>query len=152
VIYKFVGPNHVILHRPAMNVDMFGDSLQAMADEMFETLYAANGIGLAAPQIGLGFRVAVIDISYGCEAAAKIVLVNPKLLSQLRCVACAPSCCGPATTNRLLGAAACRRLSGPIRSAVSAPRSAARVLLARALCHELDHLNGILIDSLPDAA
>jgi peptide deformylase len=110
---------------------------------MFETMYAAQGIGLAAPQVGISKRLTVIDLSVGKEPGGKLVLVNPEVI---------------ANEGKLYEEEGC--LSFPdIREKVS---RAAKVriraqdeygkwfemdgeeLLSRAFQHEIDHLDGIL--------
>lgn len=63
-----------------MPVTEFGRNLAMLVEDMFETMYEAEGIGLAAPQIGLGRRVAVVDASFNENNSAKIVLVNPVIV------------------------------------------------------------------------
>src|SRR5580658_7217530 len=68
-----------VLERPAKPVKEFGDDLVTLIQDMFESMYAAQGVGLAAPQIGKSIRLAVVDVSLGKNPEAKIVLANPEI-------------------------------------------------------------------------
>jgi peptide deformylase len=133
-----------VLTTPAAKVDVFNGKLRQLVVDMFHTMYAMNGIGLAAPQVGLGLQVAVVDISFGHDPRAKIVLVNPKIIEL-----------GQATQEEWEG---CLSLPG-FRSKVERADECwveaqndlgepwdieADGLLARALQHEIAHLNGKL--------
>ncbi len=110
---------------------------------MFETMYAANGVGLAAPQIGLSLRLAVVDTTCGEDSSAKIVLANPEIVSvegeQVQDEGCLSLPDFRAKTPR------------PERATVRALdvhgkefTMSGEGLLARAFCHEIDHLGGKL--------
>ena len=75
-IVKFPDP---ILQRPSAPVTEFNDELRKLVADMFESMYAAQGIGLAAPQIGIAKRLTVIDLSNQKEPKDKIVLINPEI-------------------------------------------------------------------------
>ena len=70
------------LHGPAAPVTRFDDDLQRLVDDMIETMYAAPGIGLAAPQVGVPLRVFVVDLSVGRDPSQLIVLVNPEFVKR----------------------------------------------------------------------
>src|ERR1700740_1319517 len=76
-IVKFPDP---ILERRAEPVTEFDDELKSLVDDMFESMYAAQGIGLAAPQIGVSKRLTVIDLSFKKNPEDKIVLINPQIV------------------------------------------------------------------------
>jgi len=76
-IVKFGDP---VLETPTKWVEKFDEDLQKLVDDMFESMYAASGVGLAAPQIGLGQRITVIDVSNGKTPEARIVLANPEII------------------------------------------------------------------------
>ncbi|MCC7008912.1 MAG: peptide deformylase [Acidobacteria bacterium] len=127
----------------AGRVDRFDADLGRLIDDMVETMYAAPGVGLAAPQIGVALRVAVIDLSVGKRGGEIITLVNPEFVEregvQLEEEGCLSVPGFTATVAR------------PGRVVVRAQdrSGASRVvegtgLLARALQHELDHLDGVL--------
>jgi peptide deformylase len=136
------------LHEPAADVTAFDDSLQHLVDDMIETMYAAPGVGLAAPQIGIPLRVFVIDLTVGRNTGDLIVMVNPVFLSR---------------EGTQLEEEGC--LSAPgFNATVVRPRQAVvrgldrhgqeqtlegKDLLARAFQHEMDHLDGVVfIDRL----
>ena len=77
-IVKYPEP---VLQKPGEPVTEFNDELRTLVADMFETTYASQGIGLAAPQVGASKRVTVIDLSMGKDPAQKIVLVNPEIVS-----------------------------------------------------------------------
>jgi len=137
-----------ILRQKALPVEDFGPELQRLIDDMLETMYAAPGVGLAAPQVGVPLQVLVIDTSSGADPAQRVILVNPEILSSEGIDECDEGCLSfPGLT------AAVRRAK---RIAVRGrDRSGAEVvvegeeLLARALQHEIDHLEGtLLVDRL----
>jgi peptide deformylase len=111
--------------------------------DMIETCHAAPGIGLAAPQIGVNARVAIIDLSVGADPAALLVLVNPEVLEASGEQKEEEGCLSiPDLSERVVR---------PERVRVRAADESGRVrevegtgLLARALSHEIDHLNGLL--------
>src|SRR3954462_12235795 len=71
-----------VLHAKARTVDAVTPDIERMIDDMIETMYAAPGIGLAAPQIGVPLRIFVIDISVGREADGLIVMINPSFVER----------------------------------------------------------------------
>lgn len=136
------------LSQPAAPVTTFDESLDRLITDMTETMYAAPGIGLAAPQIGVSLRIAVIDLTAGKKGGELLTLINPEFVErdgmQLEEEGCLSLPGFNATVAR------------PARAIVRAlDRSGnERViegtgLLARALQHEIDHLDGLLfIDRL----
>src|ERR1700758_4070424 len=76
-IVKFPDP---VLERPTEPVTEFNDELRNFVDDMFEAMYAAKGIGLAAPQVGVSKRLTVIDLSFKERPEEKIVLINPEII------------------------------------------------------------------------
>ena len=143
MILKIVKYPEPVLSQPGEPVTEFNDELRRLVADMFETMYAAQGIGLAAPQVGVSKRITVIDLSMGKEPKDKLVLINPEIIS---------------SEGRLYEEEGC--LSFPeIREKV---QRAARVriraqnergkwfemdgedLLSRAFQHEIDHLDGVL--------
>ena len=132
-----------VLQTPAADVTEFNAELDRLIDDMVDTMYAAPGIGLAAPQVGVSLRVCVIDLTVGRRGGELLVLVNPEFVSR---------------DGLQLEEEGC--LSVPGFDATVAPPATVVVrardrkgdertiegtgLLARALQHELDHLNGTL--------
>jgi peptide deformylase len=143
MIYPIVKYGREILERPTSDVTEFDGKLDKLVADMFETMYAANGVGLAAPQIGLSLRLAVVDTTCGEDSSAKIVLANPVIVSvegeQVQDEGCLSLPDFRAKTPR------------PERATVRALdvhgkefTMSGEGLLARAFCHEIDHLYGKL--------
>lgn len=136
------------LHTPAARVERFDDSLHVLLRDMAETMYAAPGVGLAAPQIGVALRVFVIDISVGKRRGELIELVNPEFVTcegmQLEEEGCLSLPGFEATVVRPMKAV----VRGFDREGEPKTVEGAG-LLARALQHEMDHLDGsIFVDRL----
>lgn len=127
----------------------FGEDLQTLVNDMYETVYAAPGIGLAAPQVGVNKRVVVLDLTAGEEEGNQIVLVNPQVLEEEGMQKEEEGCL---SLPDLLAV-----VERPARVRVSAQGLEGKFfeiegegLLARALSHEIDHLKGVLyIEKLP---
>ncbi len=83
MIYSIVKYGNPVLEQPAEAVTEFDTpELNKLLDDMFESMYAARGVGLAAPQIGISRRIAVIDTSAGEDPSQKLVLINPQILKK----------------------------------------------------------------------
>src|ERR1700683_1951183 len=82
MIYPIVKFGDPVLERPAETVTVFDDELRKLIDDMFESMYEARGVGLAAPQIGISKRLAVVDVTFKEDPDAKLVLVNPVIVSK----------------------------------------------------------------------
>src|SRR5438477_13111699 len=81
MIYPIVKFGNPVLEREAETVTEFDTSeLHQLVDDMFQSMYAAKGVGLAAPQIGVSRKIAVIDVSNGERPEDKLVLINPKIM------------------------------------------------------------------------
>src|SRR6059058_5543893 len=80
MIYPIVKFGNPVLEKPSEPVTQFDDELKKLVEDMFESMYAAHGIGLAAPQIGISKRLAVVDVTFKEDPAAKMVLVNPEII------------------------------------------------------------------------
>ncbi len=80
MIYPIVKLGDPVLERPAETVTVFDQELKQLIDDMFESMYAAHGVGLAAPQIGISKRIAVIDVTFKEDPDAKLVLINPEII------------------------------------------------------------------------
>src|SRR5437763_9806168 len=81
MIYPIVKYGKEVLEKLATPVASFDGYLEKLVADMFETMYAANGVGLAAPQIGISKRLCVIDVSVGEKPESKLALVNPEIVS-----------------------------------------------------------------------
>ena len=143
MIYPIVKYGDAVLEKPSVPITKFDDELRKLADDMFESMYAAHGVGLAAPQIGISRRIAVIDVTFKEDPEAKIVLVNPEIIhvegrltSNEGCLSL-PEFREKVTRPRKVTARA-QNLKGEIFEVTG------EELLARALVHETDHLNGKL--------
>src|SRR5438477_11181172 len=80
MIYPIVYYPEPVLDKPTVTVDEFDTpDLHKLIDDMFESMYAAKGVGLAAPQIGISKRIAVIDLSLGEDPSQQLVLINPEV-------------------------------------------------------------------------
>jgi len=144
MIYPIVKFGDPVLDREAEDVREFDTpELHKFLDDMFDSMYAAKGVGLAAPQIGFSRKIAVIDVSNGENPEEKLVLINPKILK---------------TEGRQEGEEGCLSIPGFREQVRRAKRVTVRAqnskgedfevtgedLLARALQHETDHLYGRL--------
>jgi len=132
-----------VLHEKARVVDAITPDIDRLVNDMIETMYAAPGVGLAAPQVGEPLRIFVVDISIGRDPNGLMVLVNPEFLErdgmQLEDEGCLSVPGFNATVVR------------PVRAVIKAldrdgheRRLEADGLLARAFQHEMDHLEGTL--------
>jgi peptide deformylase len=139
-ILKFGEPP---LHGPAAEVGELTSDIQAIIDDMIDTMYAAPGIGLAAPQIGIPLRIFVIDLSVGRNAADLMVFINPMFVEldgvQLEEEGCLSVPGFNATVMRPSRAV----VKGLDRNGVERTIEG-KDLMARAFQHEMDHLDGKL--------
>ncbi len=117
--------------------------LHKLVEDMFETMYSARGVGLAAPQVAVGKRLTVIDITAGEEGGEKLVLINPEIISK---------------EGVIIGEEGCLSIPGFREDVKRAKKVRARAqnikgeffeiegedMLARAIQHEHDHLNGVM--------
>jgi peptide deformylase len=143
MIYPIVKFGDPVLERPSETVTVFDDDLKKLTDDMFESMYAAHGVGLAAPQIGIGRRIAVIDVTFKEDPNARLVIINPVIIH---------------TEGKHKQSEGClsipdfrENVTRPNKVTVRAQDLQGKVfektgeeLLARALLHETDHLNGKL--------
>jgi len=79
-IYPIVKYGAAVLEKPGAPIKKFDADLEQLTEDMFASMYAAQGVGLAAPQIGLSLRIAVVDVTGGKNPEAKIVLANPEVV------------------------------------------------------------------------
>jgi peptide deformylase len=80
MILKIVKYPDPVLSRPGEPITEFNDELRKLVADMFETTYASQGIGLAAPQVGVSKRLTVVDLSVGKVPEDKLVLINPEII------------------------------------------------------------------------
>ena len=142
-IYPIVKYGDPVLEKPTALVKKFDAELEELAEDMFASMYAAQGVGLAAPQIGKPLRLAVEDRTGGKHPEPKLILANPELTH---------------AEGEVREEEGCLSIPG-FRGYVIRPQFVTiraqnakgeffeirgENLLARAFCHEIDHLNGIL--------
>ncbi len=124
-------------------VDPRAEELSGLVADMVETCHAAPGVGLAAPQIGVNKKVAIIDLSIGRDPGAVIVLVNPVVLESAGEQKEEEGCLSvPDIAEKVIRPARVRVRAADASGAIREIEGTG--LLARALCHETDHLNGTL--------
>lgn len=140
-IREIVKDGDPVLNKVCRSVEKFDEKLHILLDDMYETMQKADGVGLAAPQVGILRRICVIDIGEG-----KIELVNPKIIKK------------KGKQREVEGCLSCPGIYGyterPFAVTVEAQDRDGNAftvsgedLLARALCHEIDHLDGVLFKS-----
>ncbi|MFB3814464.1 MAG: peptide deformylase [Terriglobales bacterium] len=143
MIYPIVKFGDPVLERPTRPVTEFDDELRKLIEDMFESMYEAHGIGLAANQIGISKRLAVIDTSFKEDPEARLVLVNPEIVRVEGRHTQQEGCLSLPEFRE--------KVTRPTRVTVRAQdaygnwfEKTGEDLLARALMHETDHLNGKL--------
>ena len=132
-----------VLHTPSKPVEKIDDSIHALLQDMVETMWAAPGIGLAAPQIAVPLRVIVVDLSVGEDSQQLIKLINPEFVEKEGEQKLAEGCLSVPGYE-----------GSPVRPARVVVRGldpdgsvktyTGTELLARAFCHEIDHIDGLL--------
>jgi peptide deformylase len=139
-IIKFPDP---ILQRPSDPVTAFDEDLRRLVDDMFESMYVAHGIGLAAPQIGIPKRLTVIDLSFQKTPEDKITLINPEVVTREGKIFEEEGCLSlPDIREKVARAAKVKIRAQDVRG--NWFERDVDDLLARAVQHEIDHLDGIL--------
>jgi peptide deformylase len=144
MIYHVVKYGDPVLETPAEPVTDFGTSeLKQLVDDMFETMYANKGVGLAAPQIGISKRLAVVDTSGGEDPELKRVLINPEITFREGREVDEEGCLSIPGFRENVARAKAVVVKGKdiYGNDVEIP---AEDLMARAFQHEIDHLDGIL--------
>jgi peptide deformylase len=132
-----------ILQRPTEKVTEFNEELRTLAADMFESMYKAIGIGLAAPQIGVAKRITVIDLSNQKNPEEKIVLVNPEIVHKEGKQVEEEGCLSLPDIRDKVSRAAKVKVKAQDLNGKPIELEGAE-LLARAFQHEIDHLDGIL--------
>ncbi len=140
-------PDPVLMKRGEA-VTVFDAKLQQLVEEMFESMYAAQGIGLAAPQIGLSQRLTVIDCSFRKDPDQKVVLINPEIVERKGKQLEEEGCLSLPEIREKVSRAAWVKVKAQDVTGKWFEMEGTE-LLARAMQHEIDHLDGILfIDRL----
>ncbi len=143
MILKIVKYPEPVLQQPGEPVTEFNDELRQFIADMFETMYASQGIGLAAQQVGVAKRVTIIDLSQGKDPEQKLVLVNPEIISREGRQYEEEGCLSfPDIREKVVRAASVRVRAQNERGEWF--ETDGDELLARAFQHEIDHLDGIL--------
>jgi peptide deformylase len=132
-----------VLHRPAAAVAAITPEIDRLIDDMIETMYAAPGIGLAAPQIGQPLRIFVVDISIGRDPKGLIVMINPEFVERDGMQLEEEGCLSVPGFNATVVRPQHAVVKGLDREGQE-QRIDATGLLARAFQHEMDHLDGTL--------
>jgi peptide deformylase len=132
-----------VLDRRAAELTEFSEELESISRNMIETMYAAPGVGLAAPQIGLGIRLMVIDITVGEDPAQVIVMANPVMLEQDGEQHEEEGCLSVPGYSGVVSRPAWVKVRGQDLKGREVTMEGTG-LLARAFCHEIDHLDGRL--------
>jgi peptide deformylase len=132
-----------VLHRQADTVPAVTGDIDRLINDMIETMYAAPGIGLAAPQIGVALRIFVVDLSTGREPDGLIVMINPSYVERDGMQLEEEGCLSIPDFNATVVRPSRVVLKGLDRSGNECQREGTG-LLARAFQHEMDHLEGTL--------
>ena len=139
---------HTIIYLPdprlrikSSQIETFDDKLQTLIDDMFDTMYAAKGVGLAAPQIGINLRLSVIDVLG--DKSDQLVLINPEIIESHGQASYQEGCLSvPGTFDTVIRA---ERVTVRALDRFGKPfELTADGLLGECLQHEIDHLNGKL--------
>jgi peptide deformylase len=139
------------LERKSEPVASVDNGIRRLIDDMFETMYEANGVGLAAPQVGVGKRVIVVDVSPVDKACPPFALVNPVILERSGRVEDSEGCLSVPGVEGIVARAEEIEVEG-LDVSGDPVRFRARDFLARAIQHEVDHLEGVLFISRLAAA
>ena len=144
MIYPIVKFGDPVLDREAEDVTEFGTpELDKFVEDMFESMYAAKGVGLAAPQIGFSRKISVIDVSNGERPEDKLVLINPKVVKVEGKQEGEEGCLSIPTFREQVRRA--KRVTVRAKNAKGEEfEMTGADLMARALLHETDHLHGRL--------
>ena len=131
------------LHGPAQRVEALTPEIDRLVTDMIETMYAAPGIGLAAPQIGVPLRIFVIDLSVGRDPEGLIVMINPEFVDRGGMQLEEEGCLSLPGFNATVVRPSRAVVKGLDRAGIEHAREGTG-LLARAFQHEMDHLDGTL--------
>jgi len=135
-------PERILKEKTAPVVDI-DSSIQRLIDDMIETMYAAQGVGLAANQVGVSKRLCVIDISVADDKTPLIVLINPEIVQKKGSIEIEEGCLSVPEYRAKVKRAEEVLVKGLDRKGKPV-EVAGGALLARALQHEIDHLDGLL--------
>ena len=144
-VVKYPDP---VLAKRGEEVTIFDASLKKLVNEMFESMYVAQGIGLAAPQINISKRITVIDVSFKKNPKDKIVLINPEIVDRTGKQLEEEGCLSLPDIREKVSRAEWVKVKAQDENGVFFEIEGTE-LLGRCMQHEIDHLDGILfIDRL----
>jgi peptide deformylase len=139
-ILKYGAPE---LETKSLSITGFDEEIKTLAEDMLETMYAAPGVGLAAPQVGVNLRLMVIDITGGEEQGHQIVFTNPEITEEEGTEEAEEGCLSIPGFTAVVERPSRVHVVG--QDLEGNPQELdAEGLLARVVCHEIDHLDGIL--------
>ena len=139
-ILKYGAPE---LETKSPSITRFDEEIKTLAEDMLETMYAAPGVGLAAPQVGVNLRLMVIDITGGEEQGHQIVFTNPEITEEEGTEEAEEGCLSIPGFTAVVERPSQVHVVG--QDLEGHPQELeAEGILARAVCHEIDHLDGIL--------
>ncbi len=135
---------HPVLMKLAEKVTSFDEDLARLVADMHETMIKAQGVGLAAPQVGIDKQICIIDVSVGEDPDQLFVLINPEIVASSGSQKGEEGCLSfpdivTVIERPLEVTVRCHNLAGAL------VEFQAKEFLARAFCHEIDHLNGVLM-------
>ncbi len=131
------------LHQAAHRVDAITPDVDKLIDDMIETMYAAPGVGLAAPQVGVPLRIFVVDVSIGRDPSGLVVMINPEFVDRDGMQLEEEGCLSVPGFNATVVRPTRAVVKGLDRNGDEQQREGTG-LLARAYQHEMDHLDGML--------
>ena len=144
-IKKLVFYGEKSLREPSKEVHKVSQKIKTLVQDLLDTMYAENGVGLAAPQIGEHYRVFVIDVSSGDEPLKPIVFINPKIIKKSGAVISHEGCLSfPQAYTDVKRYANVLVKATDIHGKSFVLEGKDGTLLARAIQHEYDHLDGVL--------
>jgi peptide deformylase len=143
MIYPIVKFGNPVLEKPSAKVAVFDGELKMLVEDMFESMYAARGVGLAAPQIGVPLRIAVVDVTFKEDPNAQIVLVNPEIIHKEGRHTQSEGCLSIPDFRENVNRAKIVTIRAQDLNGQFFEKTG-EDLLARAFQHETDHLNGKL--------
>ncbi len=144
-IRKVVKYGEPSLREPSKEVHKVSQKIKVLIDDLLDTMYAQNGVGLAAPQVGENYRIFVIDVSTGDQPLNPMVFINPKIIKKSGAVISHEGCLSfpeAFTDVKRYANVMVKAMDRNGRSFVLEAKDG--TLLARCIQHEFDHLNGIL--------
>lgn len=144
MIYPIVKYGDPVLEKQADTITEFDTpELHKLIDDMFESMYAAHGVGLAAPQIGISKRIAVIDVTFKENPDAKLVLINPEIIKLDGKITQSEGCLSIPEFRENVSRAKITTIRAQDAKGTWYEKTGDD-LLARAFQHEIDHLHGKL--------